>query len=41
MRETHSRDGDRHPAPDAGVDISVKRAHELPKHEALRDSAVR
>lgn len=41
MRELHSRDGDRRDAPDAGADISVKRSHESPKLEVLRDPEVR
>jgi hypothetical protein len=41
MRELHFRDGDRHHAPDAGADISVKRAHGTPKYEVLRDPEVR
>lgn len=41
MRELNSRDGDRHHAPDMSADISVKRAHESPKYEVLRDPEVR
>lgn len=41
MRELHSRDGDRPPAPDAGADNPVTRAREAPKHEVLRDSEAR